>query len=171
MFTLASTFARTGVIALGILTAFSGVAMTAPLAPIDKPAVARGSSLPIELAGGHGHHHHRRHYNNGNFGVFLGLGLPLYGGYGGYGGYYNGFYPRYYGGGYYPRYGGGYYPRYHGGGYYPRYYNGGYYPRRHYRSGSAHVQWCYNHCRSYREYDNTFQPFDGPRRQCYSPYG
>jgi hypothetical protein len=46
-----------------------------------------------------------------------------------------------------------------------RYYNNGY------GSGSAHVQWCYDHYRSYREYDNTFQPFNGPRRQCYSPYG
>ena len=78
-------------------------------------------------------------------GIYLGLGLPLYGGYGGYGGYY----PRYYNNGYYPR---------------------RYYQRRYYRSGSAHVQWCYNRYRSYSEYDNTFQPYDGPRRQCYSPY-
>jgi len=35
---------------------------------------------------------------------------------------------------------------------------------------SAHVQWCYNRYRSYREYDNTFQPYHGPRQQCYSPY-
>jgi hypothetical protein len=38
------------------------------------------------------------------------------------------------------------------------------------RSGSAHVQWCYDRYRSYRAWDNTFQPYDGPRRQCYSPY-
>lgn len=43
----------------------------------------------------------------------------------------------------------------------PRYYRGG---------GSAHVSWCYNRYRSYREYDNTFQPYNGPRQQCYSPY-
>jgi hypothetical protein len=44
-------------------------------------------------------------------------------------------------------------------------------PPRYYRSGgSAHVQWCYNRYRSYREWDNTFQPYHGPRRQCYSPY-
>lgn len=36
--------------------------------------------------------------------------------------------------------------------------------------GSAHVRWCYDHYRSYRAYDNTFQPYHGPRRQCYSPY-
>lgn len=36
--------------------------------------------------------------------------------------------------------------------------------------GNAHVRWCYNRYRSYRAYDNTFQPNYGPRRQCYSPY-
>jgi len=36
--------------------------------------------------------------------------------------------------------------------------------------GSAHVQWCYNRYRSYRAYDNSFQPYNGPRRLCYSPY-
>ena len=36
--------------------------------------------------------------------------------------------------------------------------------------GSAHTQWCYNRYRSYRAYDNTFQPYNGPRRQCISPY-
>jgi hypothetical protein len=44
-------------------------------------------------------------------------------------------------------------------------------PRRVYRSSSsAHVQWCYDRYRSYRAWDNTFQPYNGPRRQCYSPY-
>lgn len=38
------------------------------------------------------------------------------------------------------------------------------------RYGSAHVEWCYDRYRSYRAYDNTFQPYNGPRRQCYSPY-
>jgi len=36
--------------------------------------------------------------------------------------------------------------------------------------GNAHVRWCYNRYRSYRAYDNTFQPYNGPRQQCYSPY-
>jgi len=51
----------------------------------------------------------------------------------------------------------------------PRYYAS---PRRYYYrgGGSAHVRWCYNRYRSYRASDNTFQPYDGPRRQCYSPY-
>lgn len=71
---------------------------------------------------------------------------------------------------------------------YPRYYGGSgiyfglgtlapsydyYAPRRTYRvyrGGNAHVRWCYNRYRSYRASDNTFQPYNGPRRQCRSPY-
>jgi hypothetical protein len=48
-----------------------------------------------------------------------------------------------------------------------------YYQRRVYRSGrlsGAHVEWCYNRYRSYRAWDNTYQPYNGPRRQCVSPY-
>jgi len=36
--------------------------------------------------------------------------------------------------------------------------------------GNAHVRWCQNRWRSYRAYDNTYQPYNGPRRQCVSPY-
>ena len=35
---------------------------------------------------------------------------------------------------------------------------------------NAHIQWCYSKYRSYRTSDNTFQPYNGPRRQCLSPY-
>lgn len=42
-------------------------------------------------------------------------------------------------------------------------------PRR-YVSGNSHAGWCANRYRSYRAYDNTFQPYNGPRQQCYSPY-
>jgi hypothetical protein len=42
-------------------------------------------------------------------------------------------------------------------------------PRR-YVGGNSHVNWCYSRYRSYRAYDNTFQPYNGPRQQCYSPY-
>lgn len=34
----------------------------------------------------------------------------------------------------------------------------------------AHLRWCRERYISYRAYDNTFQPFDGPRRPCHSPY-
>lgn len=52
--------------------------------------------------------------------------------------------------------------------YVPRYVQ----PPRHNRvqMSRAHVDWCYSRYRSYRAYDNTFQPYNGPRRQCYSPY-
>jgi hypothetical protein len=45
-------------------------------------------------------------------------------------------------------------------------------PRRIIRSygGNAHVNWCYARYRSYRAYDNTYQPYGGPRRVCASPY-
>jgi len=36
--------------------------------------------------------------------------------------------------------------------------------------GNSHIDWCYSRYRSYRAYDNTYQPYYGPRRQCYSPY-
>lgn len=34
----------------------------------------------------------------------------------------------------------------------------------------AHVRWCQERYVSYRVQDNTFQPFEGPRRPCNSPY-
>ena len=33
-----------------------------------------------------------------------------------------------------------------------------------------HYQWCANRYRSYDSYSNTFQPYNGPRQRCYSPY-
>lgn len=36
--------------------------------------------------------------------------------------------------------------------------------------GNSHVQYCYNRYKSYRASDNTFQPYNGPRQQCRSPY-
>lgn len=41
---------------------------------------------------------------------------------------------------------------------------------RGYVGGGSHVNWCANRYRSYRAYDNTYQPYNGPRRQCVSPY-
>lgn len=40
-----------------------------------------------------------------------------------------------------------------------------------YAGDSAHERWCYDRYRSYREWDNTWQPYYGPRRPCISPYG
>ncbi|MGH6760306.1 MAG: BA14K family protein [Phyllobacterium sp.] len=55
---------------------------------------------------------------------------------------------------------------------FPRpYYEPYYRPRPIYRRpANGHVSWCYQRYRSYRAYDNTFQPYNGPRRQCRSPY-
>jgi hypothetical protein len=33
-----------------------------------------------------------------------------------------------------------------------------------------HFWWCGKQYRSYRKWDNTFQPYHGPRKQCHSPY-
>jgi hypothetical protein len=44
-------------------------------------------------------------------------------------------------------------------------------PRVIYRGSGSHTEWCYSRYRSYRAYDNTFQPYHGPRRSCISPYG
>lgn len=41
--------------------------------------------------------------------------------------------------------------------------------RRVYR-GDTHENWCYRRFRSYRAWDNTYQPYHGRRRQCISPY-
>ena len=90
-----------------------------------------------------------RRYNGwggSGFALGLGLGIPL----------------GYYGGGYYNNYYDGYYdePIYR-----PRVIQ-----RRVYRAGGRHVEWCYDRYRSYRAWDNSFQPYHGPRQQCYSPY-
>jgi hypothetical protein len=36
--------------------------------------------------------------------------------------------------------------------------------------GGSHVSWCFARYRTYRAFDNTFQPYYGPRRQCVGPY-
>jgi hypothetical protein len=33
-----------------------------------------------------------------------------------------------------------------------------------------HYEWCAGRYRSYDSYSNTFQPYNGPRQQCYSPF-
>lgn len=46
-------------------------------------------------------------------------------------------------------------------------------PRRVYSGGGLnprHYDWCAGRYRSYDGRSNTFQPYHGPRQQCYSPY-
>jgi len=52
----------------------------------------------------------------------------------------------------------------------PRYVRPRYVAPRRAGISSAHVNWCYAQYRSYRAWDNTFQPYYGPRRVCVSPY-
>ena len=184
-----SSFMRSGVIALAALASVPAAAPAAPFGPSITPAVADNPMTPTLVGGGyrgngrsggpgywrrgggrgwngngnwgghgnwnrggnwHGRHYrhgygHGRNYYHGGSGIYLGLGLGALG------------------------YGLGY-----GSGYYndPYYGEPVYRPRRVYRgAGSTHVEWCYNRYRSYRAWDNTFQPYHGPRQQCYSPYG
>jgi len=39
------------------------------------------------------------------------------------------------------------------------------------RLNPQHVDWCHNRWRSYRVSDNSFQPYNGPRLICTSPFG
>lgn len=39
------------------------------------------------------------------------------------------------------------------------------------RMSAQHVRWCQDRWRSYRVSDNSYQPYNGPRRQCRSPFG
>jgi hypothetical protein len=80
----------------------------------------------------------------------------------------------------------GYWRGYHGYRYarpgYRRYNDGWWYPAAAFAAGAivggavarpaygnAHVRWCANRYRSYRVSDNTYQPTNGPRRQCVGP--
>jgi hypothetical protein len=44
------------------------------------------------------------------------------------------------------------------------------YSQRTVRITRDHLVWCEDRYRSYRASDNSFQPYNGPRRQCVSPY-
>lgn len=37
-------------------------------------------------------------------------------------------------------------------------------------NANAHLNWCYAKYKSYREWDNSWQPYEGPRKPCISPY-
>ena len=132
-------------------SALLGLAIGGAAAVGSAQAQSAGAMTAPALAIGHsaeaaataelvGHRYHRRHYRRHDR----------------------------HGGGVYFRFGGGSFsltvppPRY-----YPRYRRHYDYPRASY---SRHVDWCYARYKSYRHWDNTFQPYHGPRRQCFSPY-
>lgn len=120
--------------------------MTANTAPAATTAPMQDGNIQLAAhrwyrhGGDWGHRH-------GGSGVYLGLGLPLFGGYGD---------------DYYDDYGYGY-------GYGP--YRGYYAPRAYVTpSGGSHVRWCMSRYRSYDPRSNTFMGYDGDRHQCVSPY-
>jgi hypothetical protein len=145
MRTKAATLAITAAIGL---TSFSpSFAMQMPVAPITATADAAASVPGVQQV------QYWRHHGSG-----------YYGGYRGYGGYRRGY--RYHDGYWFPlaAFGAGALiggavasePRYEAR---P---SGGINPR--------HYEWCANRYRSYRGYDNTFQPSNGPRQECLSPF-
>jgi hypothetical protein len=103
-----------------------------------------------------GRGHYGNYGNHGNYGNYGNYGW--YNGYRGYRYHHPGY--SYYGGWWYP--GSAFIAGAIIGGYTT--YEGNYY------GGDSHTAWCYNRYRSYREWDNTFQPYHGPRRQCISPF-
>ncbi|OWV94160.1 BA14K family protein [Rhizobium sp. R693] len=156
---------RLAIVSLSLATALTSVPPAAAFPTVVVPKVEAVQVQLVDYHGGHGgyynggyHHHH----GGGGWGWALG-GLAA-------GALIGGLLaqPNYYGSGYYEPgyYGPSYYgPSYYGPGYYaPRYYHRAYY------GGNAHTRWCYARYRSYRAYDNTFQPYYGPRQACVSPY-
>lgn len=136
---------------LAALIGLSGIApaSTMPFAPA-RPAIAPATNIEnamplVEVRHRRGFHRHRNH-----------------GWYHGHRGY-----------------------RHHRHGY--RYYNGFWFPPAAFALGAIissgpsrvvrpgymnpnHIAWCHDRYRSYREYDNSWQPYEGSRRKCRSPY-
>ncbi|WP_113542585.1 BA14K family protein [Rhizobium leguminosarum] len=183
---------RLAIAALSLVTALTSVPPAMAFPTIAVPNIEGAQAQPVQYrhhGGGHGgYYRHGGYYGHGHHGSNNGwawglgglaagaiiggmLAQPYYGqGYYGQGYYGQGYYNRgYYGQGYY---GSAYYgaPRYYGSTLYrPRYYAPRYY-RQAYYGGNGHTSWCYARYRSYRAYDDTFQPYNGPRRACVSPY-
>ena len=152
-----SLLARWSVITLTALATLPAAATAAPLGPVGPTAFADDSGAALlhsarwgggRWGGGWGH---RGFWRHGGWGHYGGWGRRR-----GWGGWGSGFalglglgLPL----GYYdsPYYARPYYRRYYGG-------------------SSSHVDWCYARYRSYRAWDDTWQPYYGPRRHCISPY-
>lgn len=166
---------RLAIIALSLTAALTSAPPAVAFPTIATPGVEAQQAQPVRYRGGYyggyrgGYY---RHNGGDDWGWALG-GLAA-------GAIIGGLLaqPRYYGPGYYDR---GYYGSTYDGPYYygstryyaPRYYAPRYYAPRYYRpayyGGNGHVRWCFARYRSYRAYDNTFQPYYGPRRACVSP--
>jgi len=151
------------IIGLSLATAFSSVAPAQAFPSIDRPKLQSSdvqqvesyrSSWGIGRYGGNSHYYIRRHYRDRSY-----YGNRNYRHHRGYYHDYDDNYGAAFGGFAAGAILGGLLAQ-------PRYYGG----ERYYRSGGSHADWCYARYRSYRAYDNTFQPYYGGRRQCVSPY-
>ncbi|WP_208248327.1 BA14K family protein [Rhizobium sp. T1470] len=158
---------RLAIVTLSLVTALTSVPPAIAFPTVAVPKIEVSEAQPVQ------YRHYRGGYNRGYGGGYRGYGHHN-GGDGwawALGGLATGAIiggllaqPSYYGPSYYDQ---GYYgPTYYRQHYYapPRYY------RQVYSGGNAHTRWCYARYRSYRAYDNTFQPFYGSRRACASPY-
>jgi hypothetical protein len=165
LFATVRRWAATAGLAIAVTApSLTGPAMAAPfvpMAPVAAPASSEAGILDVRYRRYHrGFRNDRRYYGRrhrgrdfGGVALGLGIGVPL--------GAYLGARPAY-----------GYYDPYYDRPYYrDRYVVRRVVPRAVHRGyGNSHVSWCYNRYRSYRAFDNTFQPYNGPRQQCYSPY-
>ena len=179
------SLARSGLLALGVIGGLSLPALGAPIGLANNPASetilndGAQKSLRNVILARSSHHRGRSYYRNwnnrGHYGRHYGNYSRNY--YRPYRNYYRPYYNNYYR--YRPSISFGIGIPLYGFGlgwpdYGPSYYAPRYYQPRVYRSpgySNSHEAWCYNRYRSYRAYDDTFQPYYGPRRQCLSPYG
>lgn len=160
-----------------------------PTQALAMPRAGASTSTDVETVDYYVRRGYRPGYNGGGYygGNRYYGGSGYYGGNRYYGNRYYGGNNRYYGNpGYYRGYRG--YPYYRDG--YRRYDDGYWYPLaaftagaiiggaiaaqpRYYDEGGVnprHLEWCAARYRSYRAYDNSFQPYYGGRQQCLSPY-
>ena len=142
---LAKTMAAAAALALAVSTVATASAM--PIVPTPSPLKVQGPAHVEEVRHKRGHRHRGHHSGGKRNWDRLGAGIA--------GAVIGGIIANQYA------------PRYH---YAPRYVPAP--PRVYHRGGLpvAHVQWCDARYRSYRAWDNSFQPYHGPRRQCISPY-
>jgi hypothetical protein len=142
---------RTGVAALGVIAGLSMPAAATPLAGASRAAIQPAAAPSVEFE--QVNHRYRCYYGGCGYNYWNDDWRYRY--YRPYRRHYSGLYFSFGVPGF--QY---YAPSY-------RYYDP---PRRYYRRGGGHVAWCYDRYRSYREWDNTWKPYYGPRRQCWSPY-
>lgn len=161
---------KPAIILVSLITAFTSITPVQAFPPVTMAnAVKNPDVIDVRYRGHHGghHNHYSRHHHGHNYGGAILGGLAagmIFGGMLGYP-YGSGYYGSgYYGSGYY---GSGYYGRraFYG----PRAYYGpgAYYGRGAYYGGNGHASSCYARYRSYRAWDNTYQPYYGPRRPCW----